>query len=83
MLQCHLHWDIKLFSAAVSLEDEACHLIKEARSKRIDIQEQAPTKTLIIQFHLHLSTSKQWLADFKILFISSTFSNCTNMAVAS
>ena len=27
----------------------------------MDIQRQAQAKTLIIQFHLHLSTNKQWL----------------------
>ena len=65
------------------LQDEACPLIKEARSKHIDIQGQAPAKTLIIQFHFYLSTNKQWLADFSILYISSTFSNCTNIVIPS
>ena len=37
------------------------------------IQVQTPAKTLTIQFYLHLSTNKQWPADFKILYISSTF----------
>ena len=55
------------------LQDEATHLIKEGRRRRMDIQGQAPAKALIIQFHLHLSTNKQWLADFKVLYISSTF----------
>ena len=57
---------------------QACPLIKQARNKRMGIHGQAPAKTLIIQFHPHLSTDKQWLADFKILYISSTLSNCTN-----
>ena len=43
----------------------------------MDIQGQAPEKTLIIQFYLYLSTNKQWLADFKILYISSTFTTNT------
>ena len=30
---------------------------------------------LFIQFHLYLSTNKQWLADFKILYISSSRTN--------
>ena len=59
------------------LQDEATHLIKEGRRRRMDIQGQAPAKTLIIQFHLHLSTNKQWLADFKILYILSTFTTNT------
>ena len=33
---------------------------------------------LFIQFHLYLSTNKQWLADFKILYISSS---CTNIPI--
>ena len=33
---------------------------------------------LFIQFHLYLSTDKQWLADFKILYISSS---CTNIPI--
>ena len=41
----------------------------------MDIQRMIPAKTLIIQFHLHLSTNKQWLADFKTLYSSSTFTN--------
>ena len=41
----------------------------------MEIQRQAPAKTLIIQFHLHLSTDKQCLVDFKILLLSSTFTN--------
>ena len=59
------------------LQDEAYPLIKEGRSKRMDIQWQTLAKTLIIQFHLHLSTKKQWLADFKILYILSTFTTNT------
>ena len=59
------------------LQDEACPLIKEGRSKHMDIQGQTPAKALIIQFHLHLSTNKQWLADLKIMYISSTFTNIT------
>ena len=59
------------------LQDEACLLIKQGRSKCMDLQGQAPAKTLIIQFHLHLSTNKQWLAGFKILYISSSFTNIT------
>ena len=55
------------------LQDEAYPLIKEGRSKHMGIQGQTPAKTLIIQFYLHLLTNKQWLADFKILYISSTF----------
>ena len=54
---------------------KVCPLIKEGRSERMDIQVQTPRKTLIIQFHLHISTNKQWLADFKILYISSTFTS--------
>ena len=42
------------------------------------IKRQAPAKALIIQFHLHLSSNKQQLADLKILYISSTFGNCTS-----
>ena len=55
------------------LQDEASPLIKNGHSKRMDIQVQTPAKTLTIQFYLHLSTNKQWPADFKILYISSTF----------
>ena len=33
---------------------------------------QTPAKTFIIHFHLHFLTNKQWLADFKILYISSS-----------
>ena len=54
------------------LQDEACPLTKERLNKRMEIQGQTPAKTLIIHFHLHLSTNKQWLTDFKILSISST-----------
>ena len=43
----------------------------------MEIQRQTPAKTLTIQFDLHLSTNKQWLADFKILYISSTFTTNT------
>ena len=50
-------------------------LIKEGHSKRMGIQGTAPPKTMVIQSHFHLSTNKQWLADCKILHISSTFSN--------
>ena len=57
------------------LQDEACPLKKEGHSKRMDSQGQTPAKTLIIQLHLHLSTNKQWLANLKILYISSTFTN--------
>ena len=39
----------------------------------MDIHGETPAKTLINQFHLHLSTNKQWLTDFEILYISSTF----------
>ena len=49
------------------LQDEGCPIIKEGRSKRMDTQGYTQAKPLIIQFHLHLSTNKQWLADFKIL----------------
>ena len=59
------------------LQNEAYPLIKEWLVKHRDTQGQAPARNLIIQFHLHLSTSKQWLADFKILYISSTFTNLT------
>ena len=59
------------------LQNEASPLIRKGRSKRMDIQGQTPAKTLMIQFHLHLSTNKQWLADFKILYISSTFTTNT------
>ena len=59
------------------LRDEARLLITEGRSKRKDIQGQTPAKHLIIQFHLRILTNKQWLADFKILYISSTFTNIT------
>ena len=38
---------------------------------------QTPAKILIIQFHLYLSTNKQWLGDIKILHIVSTFTNIT------
>ena len=55
------------------LQDEASPLIKNGHSKRMVIQVQTPAKTLTIQFYLHLSTNKQWPADFKILYISSTF----------
>ena len=57
------------------LKDETCYLIKEGCSKRMGIHGQTPTKSLIIQFHLQLSTNKQWLEDFKILHISFTFTN--------
>ena len=43
------------------LQDEVSPLIKEGKGK-----------TLIIQFYLHLLTSKQWLADFKIMYILAT-----------
>ena len=61
---------------------EAYRLIKEGRSKRMDIQGQTPAKVLIICFHFHLSSNKQWFANFKILHISSlyispTFTNIT------
>ena len=61
------------------LRVEVCPLLKEGRSERMDIQGQTPANTLIIQFHLHLSTIKQWLAEFEhlILNISSTFTNIT------
>ena len=75
VLQCHLYYNIKLSIQLYLLQDEASPLVKEGHSKRMDIQGQAPAKTLIIQFHLHLSTNKQWLANFKILYISSTFTS--------
>ena len=59
------------------LQDEVSPLIKEGCSKRIGNQGQAPAKTLIIQYHLHLSTNKQWLADLKVLYILSTFTTNT------
>ena len=49
------------------LQDQDCPLIKEGRSKCMDIQGQTPGKTLIIQFHLHHLQNKLELADFKIL----------------
>ena len=49
------------------LQDEVCPIIKEGRSKRMDTQGQTQAKPLIIQFHLRLSTNKQWLVDFEIL----------------
>ena len=73
MLQCHLYYNIKLSLQLYLLQNEASPLTKEGRSKRMDIQGQIPAKTLIIQFHLHLLTNKQWLVDFKILYISSIF----------
>ena len=75
VLQCHLYCNYKLFLCICIWQDEACPLIKEGRSKRMGIQGQTLAKTLIIQFHLHLLTNKQWLADFKILYISFTFTN--------
>ena len=41
------------------------------------VQGQTPARNLITQFHFHLSTNKQWLAAFKALYISSTFTNIT------
>ena len=52
-------------------------LINDGRSKRMDVQVQTPAKTLIIQLHLHLSTNKQWLTDFKILYVLSIFTTNT------
>ena len=77
MLQHHLYYNIKLFFCICICiwQDEACPLIKEGCSILMDIQGTTPAKTLIIQFHLHLSANKQWLADFKILYISSSFTN--------
>ena len=77
MLQFHLYYNIKLSLQLYLLQDEASPLIKEGHSKRMDIQGQTPAETLIIQFHIHLSTNKQWLADLKILYISSTFTTNT------
>ena len=57
--------------------DEVCPLLKKRRSTRMVILGQTPAKTLIIQFHLYLLTNKQWLRDFKILHILSTFTNIT------
>ena len=56
VLQCHLYCNIKLSLRLYLLQDEASILIKKWRSKRMHIQGQTPAKTLIIQFHLHLST---------------------------
>ena len=50
-------------------------LIKQGRSKRIDIEGQAPVKNLIIQFNLHISTKVVVSKLFKILYISSTLTN--------
>ena len=77
VLQCHLYCNYKLFLCICICiwQDEACPLIKEGRSKRMGIQGQTVAKTLIIQYHLHLLTNKQWLADFKILYISFSFIN--------
>ena len=59
------------------LRDEALSLLKDGHSKRMGIQQQTPAKTLFIQFHFCLLINKQWLADFKILYISSTYTNIT------
>ena len=48
-------------------------LIKERRSKCMDIEKQAPVKNLLIQFHLHLSNNTQWLADFSRYFTSHLY----------
>ena len=66
-----------LFLRLYLLQDKVCPLIKEGCSKCIGIPGQTPAKTLIIQFYLHLSINKQWLAGFKILYFSSTFTNVT------
>ena len=76
-LECHLYYNTKLSLQLYLLQDEASPLIKEGRSKRMDIQGKTPAKNLIIQFHLHLSINNQWLADFKILYISSPFTTNT------
>ena len=44
--------------------DEACPLIKQGRSKLMNIEEKIQAKGLTIQFHLHLLTNNEWLADF-------------------
>ena len=43
----------------------------------MDIQGQTLVKVLIIHLHVHFSTNKQWLADAKLLYNSSTFTNTT------
>ena len=48
------------------LRDEACPLIQEGHRKYMDIQDQTPAKSLIIQFHLHLLTNKQCLAKITV-----------------
>ena len=74
LLQCHLYCNVKLFSLQLYLlRDEASHTKLYVTIHSLKPEGQTPAKTLIIQFPLHLSTNKQWLADFKILYISSTF----------
>ena len=85
-----VHFYLQLVFSSIStlslklylLKDEACPLIKERRSKRMDIQRQTLAKSSIIQFH-HLLTNKQWLVHFKILYISSTFTNITMLFMKS
>ena len=79
VFQCQPYYNIKLpLSLQLYLSQiEASLLIKEECSKRMHIQGQTLAKKFIIQFYLHLSTNKQWLADFKILYISSTFTTNT------
>ena len=70
VLQCHQYCNVQTLSMQLSLlQNEGCPLIKEGVNKRMGIYGQTPAKTLIIQFHLHLSTNKLWLADFKIWYI--------------
>ena len=62
-----LHWQSKFYEKSNKKSwqrDEACPLIKQERSKRMDIEEKTPAKTLIIQSHLHLSSNNEWLAEF-------------------
>ena len=44
--------------------DQACLLINQGRSKRMDIEGQAPTRILCIQFHHHLSINNERLAAY-------------------
>ena len=74
MLQCHLDCNIKLFLCICIYiwQNEAFPFIKEGRSNHMDIPGQTQARTLIIKFHFHFEANKQWLADFKILYILSS-----------
>ena len=58
-----IYWSYILI-IQVLWKKRACPLTKQGRSKLKDMERQAPARTLIMQFHLHLSTNRKWLADF-------------------